>query len=396
MPVVSFENVDVIFGPNPASAIQMLNQGHSRDEIFAKTENLVAVHDATLDVNEGQICVLMGLSGSGKSSLIRCVNGLNKIARGHLKVRHDDQEIDLATCNWKTLHDLRTERISMVFQQFALMPWRTVRDNVGLGLELNNVPKDKLNKIVEEKLSLVRLDKWANKFPRELSGGMQQRVGLARALATDVDILLMDEPFSALDPLIREHLQDELIQLQNDLKKTIIFVSHDLDEALKLGNLIAIMEAGKIVQIGSPEDIVSNPVNDYVAQFVASMNPLKVLSCSSLMRPIEELESVAGKDHFKILDSKNQCVCTLDKEGRLNRVTHAGKDVAPISFREDLDLKTLPKGTIVTGDIDTPMRAAVEINFVVGLPLPVIDRIGKLIGVVGTREILNTILGDRE
>ena len=181
IPVVSFENVDVIFGPNSASAIQMLNQGHSRDEIFAKTENLVAVHDATLDVNEGQICVLMGLSGSGKSSLIRCVNGLNKIARGHLKVRHDDQEIDLATCDWKTLHDLRTERISMVFQQFALLPWRTVRDNVGLGLELNNVPKDKRNKIVEEKLSLVRLDKWADKFPGELSGGMQQRVSISSA-----------------------------------------------------------------------------------------------------------------------------------------------------------------------------------------------------------------------
>ena len=394
MPVVSFEHIDVIFGPNPAQAIEMLDQGLDRDEIFAKTENLVAVHDATLEVYEGQICVVMGLSGSGKSSLIRCVNGLNKIARGKLKVQHGDQEVDLAACDWNTLHKLRTERISMVFQQFALMPWRTVRDNVALGLELDGVPKDERNKIVEEKLALVRLVEWADKYPRELSGGMQQRVGLARALATDAEILLMDEPFSALDPLIREHLQDELIQLQNELKKTIIFVSHDLDEALKLGNLIAIMEGGKIVQIGSPEDIVSNPVSDYVAQFVASMNPLKVLSCASLMRPIEELENVDGKSQTKVLDSKNQCVCTLDENGVLNKVIHAGKDVAPVPFQEDLDLKLLPKGTIVTADVDTPMRAAVEINFVVGLPLPVIDKIGKLIGVVGTEEIFSTILGD--
>ncbi|MBW1841444.1 MAG: choline ABC transporter ATP-binding protein [Deltaproteobacteria bacterium] len=394
MPVVSFEHVDVIFGPDPASAIEMLDQGLDRDEIFEQTENLVAVHDATLKVREGEICVLMGLSGSGKSSLIRCVNGLNKIARGNLKVQHNGQAIDLATCNWNTLHELRTKRISMVFQQFALMPWRTVRDNVGFGLELSHVPKNQRDKVVEEKLSLVRLDAWADKYPRELSGGMQQRVGLARALATDADILLMDEPFSALDPLIREHLQDELIQLQKELKKTIIFVSHDLDEALKLGDLVGIMEAGKIVQMGSPEDIVSNPVNDYVAQFVASMNPLKVLSCASLMRPIEAFEDTDGNGNGIVLDSDNRVICSLDPEGRLNEVTHEGNTVSTVPFREDLDLKTLPKGTMVTADGDTPMRAAVEINFVVGLPLPVIDRIGKLIGVVGTREIISTILGD--
>ena len=394
IPVVSFENVDVIFGPNPASAIDLLDQGFDRDEIFEQTENLVAVHDATLEVREGEICVLMGLSGSGKSSLIRCVNGLNKVARGHLKIQHNGQAVDLATCNWNTLHKLRTERISMVFQQFALMPWRTVRDNVGFGLELSGVSKEKREKVVEEKLALVRLDAWADKYPRELSGGMQQRVGLARALATDADILLMDEPFSALDPLIREHLQDELIQLQNELKKTIIFVSHDLDEALKLGNIVGIMEAGKIVQVGSPEDIVSNPVNDYVAQFVASMNPLKVLSCASLMRPVEQLKPVGGNINTRILDTKNKFTCTLDEKGRLSKVMHAGKDISPVPFREDLDLKKLPKGSIVTAEVDTPMRAAVEINFVAGLPLPVIDQIGKLIGVVGREEIFSTILGD--
>ncbi|MFC1515312.1 choline ABC transporter ATP-binding protein [Thermodesulfobacteriota bacterium] len=394
MPVVSFEHVDVIFGPDPDSAIDLLDQGLDRDEIFEQTENLVAVHDATLEVRQCEICVLMGLSGSGKSSLIRCVNGLTKVARGHLKIQHNDQAIDLAVCDWNTLHKLRTERISMVFQQFALMPWRTVRDNVGFGLELSGVPKDKRDKVVEENLALVRLDAWADKYPRELSGGMQQRVGLARALATDADILLMDEPFSALDPLIREHLQDELIQLQKELKKTIIFVSHDLDEALKLGDLVGIMEAGKIVQIGSPEDIVSNPVNDYVAQFVASMNPLKVLSCASLMRPIEELEDADEKGSGIVLDPDNRFIGRLGPEGRLDEVIHEGNKVSIVPFREDLDLKTLSKGTIVTADAETPMRAAVEINFVVGLPLPVIDRIGKLIGVVGTKEIISTILGE--
>ncbi len=393
--VVNFNHVDVIFGPDPAVAIEMLDSGTTREQIFKQTQNLVAVRDASLEVAEGEICVLMGLSGSGKSSLIRCVNGLNKVSRGEVLVRHDEEMIDVASCEWDALHQLRTERISMVFQQFALMPWRTVRDNVGFGLELDGMPKEGLNRIVNEKLDLVRLSKWADKYPRELSGGMQQRVGLARALATDAGILLMDEPFSALDPLIREHLQDELIQLQNDLKKTIIFVSHDLDEALKLGSLIAIMEAGEIVQMGAPEDIVSNPVNDYVRQFVASMNPLKVLSCASLMRPVSDLKSVNGGD-FKALDPDRKCLCKMDSKGRPARVTCSGTEVSLVPFDDDLDMKTLPQNMLVTAELETPMRTAVEINHVFGLPMPVMDQVGRLIGVVGTPEIFSGILRDGE
>jgi len=393
MAIVSFRNVDVIFGPDPSAAIEMLDRGADREEIFNKTNNIIAVHNASLEIREGEICVLMGLSGSGKSSLLRCVNGLNKVSRGQVVVRHGEENVDVASCDWDTLHRLRAERISMVFQQFALMPWRTVRDNVGFGLELDRVPKDERDRIVDEKLSLVRLSDWADKHPGELSGGMQQRVGLARALATDAGILLMDEPFSALDPLIREHLQDELIQLQNALKKTIIFVSHDLDEALKLGSLIAIMDDGKIVQTGTPYDIVANPANDYVRQFVASMNPLKVLNCASLMRPVSELESVDGNGK-KSLDSDQKFVCSLDKHGRPLDITHAGVDISLVPFRDNIDLKTLPRNVLVSADLETPMRAAVEINYVFGLPMPVIDELGRLLGVVGTDEIFGGILGE--
>ncbi|GBC59184.1 ABC transporter ATP-binding protein [Desulfonema ishimotonii] len=395
MIALKFKNVDVIFGPDPDSAVEMLDKGADRDEIFNKTRNVVAVHNASLTVEKGQICVLMGLSGSGKSSLLRCVNGLNKVARGQVLI-YQDEETDVASCKRPTLHRLRTEHISMVFQQFALMPWRTVRENVGLGLELSGISGEEREEIITKKLELVRLEEWADKYPNELSGGMQQRVGLARALATDADILLMDEPFSALDPLIREHLQDELLQLQNNLKKTILFVSHDLDEALKLGSLIAIMESGRIIQTGTPEEIVSNPVNDYVRQFVASMNPLKVLSCASLMTPVSDLPSPETENSARILDSDGRILCRLDSEGGVKSVTLDGTEVSLKKFSETLDLKNLPRNILVTADTETPMRAAVEVNHLTGMPMPVMDTTGRLLGVVGASEILSGILHDAQ
>ncbi|NQW08989.1 MAG: choline ABC transporter ATP-binding protein [Alphaproteobacteria bacterium] len=286
MAVVRFDHVDVVFGGQTAAALALVDQGLTREEILDQTGAVLGVHDATIAIEEGEICVLMGLSGSGKSSLLRCANGLNQVARGRVLVRHRDREIDIAAADEATLRDLRMNRVSMVFQQFALMPWRTIRENVGLGLELRGLAKGDRDRMVDEKLALVRLDQWADKHPHELSGGMQQRVGLARALATDADILLMDEPFSALDPLIREHLQDELLELQRNLKKTIIFVSHDLDEALKIGTHIAIMEGGRISQYGTPEEIVTQPANDYVRAFVANVNPLNVLKAAALMKPL--------------------------------------------------------------------------------------------------------------
>jgi glycine betaine/proline transport system ATP-binding protein len=229
----------------------------------------------------------MGLSGSGKSTLLRAVNGLNPVCRGAVHVCDGNVLVDVTHADAATLRRIRQRRVAMVFQQFGLLPWRTVRENVGLGLELAGVPKAERAERVDAQLALVNLSQWADRAVADLSGGMQQRVGLARAFATEAPILLMDEPFSALDPLIRTRLQDELLALQTTLRRTIIFVSHDLDEAFKIGNRIAIMEGGRIVQCGTPREIFSAPASDYVADFVAEMNPLRVLCARDVMEPAE-------------------------------------------------------------------------------------------------------------
>ena len=285
-PAIAFQAVDIVFGDQPKKALPLLEAGETRETILERTGQILGVADCTLAIPEGEICVLMGLSGSGKSTLLRAVNRLNEVTRGRVLVQEGGRQIDVASCDRRTLKRLRTQRIAMVFQQFALLPWRTVAENVGFGLELRGTPKAERTRIVAEKLAMVNLDAWGEKYAHELSGGMQQRVGLARAFATDADILLMDEPFSALDPLIRDRLQDELLELQTRLRKTIVFVSHDLDEALKLGSQIAIMEGGRIVQAGPPETIVTAPATPYVRDFVANVNPLKVLTAGSVMRPV--------------------------------------------------------------------------------------------------------------
>ncbi|MDO8698646.1 MAG: choline ABC transporter ATP-binding protein, partial [Pseudomonas sp.] len=274
MSLIRFEKVDVIFSKSPREALALLDKGQSRDQILKQTGLVVGVENANLEIERGEIFVLMGLSGSGKSSLLRCINGLNQVSRGRIVIEHEGQAIDIVSCSPATLKMMRTKRIAMVFQKFALMPWLTVRENISFGLEMQGRSSDECRKLSDAKLELVGLTQWRNKRPHELSGGMQQRVGLARALAMDADILLMDEPFSALDPLIRQQLQDELLVLQRQLQKTIVFVSHDLDEALKIGSRIAIMKDGKIIQHGQPEDIVLNPVDEYVRMFVAHTNPL--------------------------------------------------------------------------------------------------------------------------
>jgi glycine betaine/proline transport system ATP-binding protein len=216
----------------------------------------------------------MGLSGSGKSTLLRAANGLNAVTRGQVLVADGEATVDIGVqCDATTLRRIRRQRIAMVFQQFGLLPWRTVRDNVGFGLELRGDPPEKRREIIDRQLELVGLSQWSERYTSELSGGMQQRVGLARAFATDADILLMDEPFSALDPLIRRKLQDELLALQERVRKTILFVSHDLDEALKLGDRVTIMEGGRIVQTGTGRDILERPANEYVAEFARHVNP---------------------------------------------------------------------------------------------------------------------------
>ena len=284
---VSFDQVNIVFGNDPDAALPLMDEGKSREDIQSECGQILGVHNCSLDVNEGEILVLMGLSGSGKSTLLRSVNGLNKVVRGAVNVNTGDGMVDVASASKAQLKQIRRSRVAMVFQQFGLLPWRTVSDNVGFGLEVAGVKASEKQERVKQQLELVGLSDWADRQVGELSGGMQQRVGLARAFATEAPILLMDEPFSALDPLIRTRLQDELLELQARLKRTIIFVSHDLDEAFKLGDKIVIMEGGRIVQSGEPRAIFSNPVNQYVADFVQHMNPLSVLTAQDIMEPIK-------------------------------------------------------------------------------------------------------------
>ncbi len=283
MSAVEFDNVSIVFGDKPKTALPLMDQGQTRAEVQTACGQILGVHDCTLTVNEGEIVVLMGLSGSGKSTLLRAVNGLNPLVRGDVRVRDGDQMVSVTRAQSAALRRLRRTRVAMVFQQFGLLPWRTVRDNVAFGLELDGVNRADRREKVEHQLDLVGLSSRADALVGELSGGMQQRVGLARAFATEAPILLMDEPFSALDPLIRTRLQDELLDLQSRLGRTIVFVSHDLDEAFKIGNRIAIMEGGRIVQCGSPPEIFSNPSDSYVADFVRHMNPLGVLTAIDVM-----------------------------------------------------------------------------------------------------------------
>lgn len=293
---VEFDNVNIVFGDKPETALPLMDQGMERAEVKNRTGQVLGVHDCSLNVGQGEILVLMGLSGSGKSTLLRAVNALNDVVRGDVRVRCGDQMVSVTGAGRRQLRDIRLRTVAMVFQSFGLLPWRTVRENVGLGLELAGMSIAERKDMVDSQLATVGLTDWAERKVGELSGGMQQRVGLARAFATEAPILLMDEPFSALDPLIRSRLQDELLELQAKTKRTIIFVSHDLDEAFKLGNRIALMEGGRIVQIGTAREIIANPINDYVADFVAHMNPLGVLTAADFIESGDAFGQPVSRD----------------------------------------------------------------------------------------------------
>jgi glycine betaine/proline transport system ATP-binding protein len=325
---VSFNNVSIVFGEKPEKALPLMDAGQSRSEIEVTTSQVLGVHDCSLDVSEAEILVLMGLSGSGKSTLLRAVNGLNPVVRGHVQVNDGKWSANVQKCSASDLRRVRRECVSMVFQQFGLLPWRTVRDNVALALELSDVPKKERLERADTQLALVGLADWADRKVGELSGGMQQRVGLARAFVTEAPILLMDEPFSALDPLIRTRLQDELLDLQRDLKRTIIFVSHDLDEAFKLGGRIAIMEGGRIVQIGTPREIFSNPASDYVADFVANMNPLGVLTARDVMG---DSGADAANASVSIETPVNDLIAQLNGESAALNITEDGATVGTVT-----------------------------------------------------------------
>lgn len=291
---MKIEHISKIFGSKPKSIIPMIKDGMSKDEILKETGHTVGVYNASLDVQEGEIFVIMGLSGSGKSTLIRCLNLLNKPTDGAIYV--DDNNI--VDYNNEQLKKFRQDKIAMVFQHFGLFSHRTILGNVEYGLEIRGVSKEERHEIAMKNIEIVGLKGYEDKYPDELSGGMQQRVGLARALANDPDILLMDEPFSALDPLIRREMQLELLDIQERLQKTIIFITHDVNEAFKIGDRVAVMKDGKIEQVGTPEEILESPANEYIAEFIADIDRSKVLQADHIMIKPNALVSI--KDGLKV------------------------------------------------------------------------------------------------
>ena len=321
-PVISCRNVWKLFGPKPEAYLKTLTGNESYDDI-RDAGYVAAVRDVSLDIAQGEMLVIMGLSGSGKSTLVRCLSRLIDITGGTVSV----EGRDIGALNEKELIELRRRKMGMVFQSFGLLPHRTVLENVAFPLEMRGQDKHERRKRALEVIELVGLDGREEYFPRELSGGQQQRVGIARSLAIEPDIWFLDEPFSALDPLIRTKLQDELLELQRDLKRTIIFVSHDLDEAFKIGNRIAIMEGGRIVQCGTPQEIFSAPANEYVADFVAHMNPLGVLCARDVLTPAKGTpeQSVSPetdiRDVMKLVSETGQPVGVVEDGKLIGEVT---------------------------------------------------------------------------
>ena len=393
---LEFQKVDILFARERGrrgaalikAALAALDRGQNRAEIAAMGGVVVGVSNASLSVARGHISVLMGLSGSGKSTLLRAANGLNPVTRGRVLIDDGGDTIDVASCDAATLRRLRRRRVAMMFQQFGLLPWRSVRDNVGLGLELRGDPAAARRAVVDEKLALVGLSDWAERYVSELSGGMQQRVGLARAFATDADILLMDEPFSALDPLIRTRLQDELVALQKRVKKTILFVTHDLDEALKLGDQISVLEGGRIVQTGAPEDIVLRPADAYVAEFVQHMNPLAVLDGRMVMTARNALPRADG---VLWLDAGRRYQLVLDAADQAIRVLCGGESL-PLVPAGDPESAVAMAGLAVASS-DAPLRWLIRLQQQTGHPVVLTGEGGAVCGVCGPAEVIRALAG---
>jgi glycine betaine/proline transport system ATP-binding protein len=396
---VEFKDVDILFAPRGGrdgrkairEAIAALDAGGTRTGIQSKYGVIVGVAGATLSVAQGEISVLMGLSGSGKSTLLRAANGLNPVTRGSVLVRDGDSAIDVANCDTLQMRRLRRERVAMVFQQFGLLPWRTVRENVGFGLELRGESTAQRRAIVDEKLELVGLTQWAERHVGELSGGMQQRVGLARAFATDADILLMDEPFSALDPLIRSKLQGELLELQARVKKTIVFVSHDLDEALRLGDRITILQNGRIIQSGTAEDIVMAPADDYVAEFVRHMNPLDVLTGGMIM---QQRGAMSGDGSVLWLDASRRYQLILNSRDEAVDLTLDGVAHGYSHLSGDLGAATARSGVAIV-PATLSLHQIIRLRQVTGHPVLLAED-GRILGVCGEAEIIRALAGSRD
>jgi len=390
-------NLFKIFGPTPEKAMKLLNQGLSKDEIFKRTGNNVGVQDASFSINEGEIFVVMGLSGSGKSTLVRMLNRLIKPTSGEVIINGKD----ITKLSDRELINLRRTEMSMVFQSFALLPHLNVIDNVCFGLELSKIEKNKRYERGLKALEQVGLAQYANSMPDELSGGMRQRVGLARALAVDPQILLMDEAFSALDPLIRSEMQDELLELQAKHKRTIVFISHDLDEAIKLGDRIAIMEGGEIVQIGTAEEILKNPANDYVRAFFKGVDPTSILTAGDLIRKDTHVTIIRHPGDGprvalqRLISYDKDYGYVLDKERRFVGVISADRLKEEMDREGDTNLLDAILEKIEPVNINEPMQNILELITKTNIPIPVVDDENRFKGVISRNSFLKSLYSSK-
>ncbi|MFW5487811.1 MAG: quaternary amine ABC transporter ATP-binding protein [Desulfovibrio sp.] len=393
MATITVQNLYKIFGPSPERAIPLLENGRSKEDILRETKLGVGVNNVSFTAEEGEILVIMGLSGSGKSTLVRCVNRLIEPTRGSVIINGTD----VTALPPEELRQFRQAHMGMVFQNFALFPHRSVIQNVEYGLELQGVAPDVRREAAVDALEKVGLAGWEDSLPRQLSGGMQQRVGLARALALDPDILMMDEAFSALDPLIRRDMQDELLNLQEDMKKTILFISHDLDEALKLGNRIILMKDGAVVQSGTPEEILTEPADDYVTKFVEDVDITKVLTAESVMKKTEAVAYLHTDGPRATLRKMRKnaisSLFVLDDNRRVAGIVTV-EDCVSLLERGGKDIREILRTDIRTVDSETPATELIEILHDLPYPLAVTNsKNGKIQGVIVRGTLLGAIAG---
>lgn len=392
MTKIEIKDLSILFGPEKAKAKKMIKQGKCKQEILKETGCTIAVRNANLEIEEGEMFVIMGLSGSGKSTLVRCINRLNEPSMGEIWLSGRN----ITSLSDKELLQIRRKEMAMVFQHFGLLPHRTVLSNIAFGLELQGVPKEEREKKAYESIAVVGLKGYENQRVDELSGGMQQRVGLARALANDPEVLLMDEAFSALDPLIREQMQDELLDLQEKMKRTIVFITHDLDEAIKLGDRIAIMKDGEVVQVGTPEEILTDPANDYVTRFTESVDRGRVVTASSIMltQPIV----------VRIRKDGPEAIIRKMREKRLYALPVIGADeqfLGEIRLKDVLRLRkegVRDISSIVMKEVPSVLESMTVEDMLPLLPkvqqaLPVVDENNRLKGVVSTSAIIIEMTG---
>ncbi|GAB3186369.1 quaternary amine ABC transporter ATP-binding protein [Nesterenkonia suensis] len=387
-PAVSVRSAYKVFGRRPERGVDQLRAGVSREELLERGLT-AAVIDASFDVAESEIFVVMGLSGSGKSTLIRMVNGLWEPTAGVVSVGGED----IAKLTGRELRRVRRDRISMVFQNFALLPHRTVGQNAAYALEVQGVNRADRERRAARALSMVGLDGWGGHRPDELSGGMRQRVGLARALAAETDVMLMDEAFSALDPLIRREMQDQLIELQHELGKTVLFITHDLNEAMRLGDRIAMMRDGRIVQIGTSEQILNDPATDYVAQFIQDVDRTRVLTAGAIMEPpvaVLGAEQGPRSAHRLMREHQTNALMVVEHGKRLRGVVHEADIADAVSGGRD-DLSGMVRSVTAVGP-DVPLAHLMQASAASAVGLAVVDDGGRLLGVIPRVTLLNALV----